>query len=169
MKRLEENQLICSGLSLHGVTDDKVNGYTSKGNDSSVFRFVSLVTDDQRKEKKLLLFSHQIPFFPTSDGRHNRKSISGLPLKQLPINIEVYSQTLTYCILVEFSTVICWTSPFIILGALGLFCCLVYFLWKILCHIMWRQTPYYVASDLGLRCLPMATGSQVRMGYQLEQ
>ena len=51
----------------------------------------------------------------------------------------------------------------------GSFLSLSLFLWKILCHIMWRQTPYYVASDLGLHCLPMTTGSQVRMDYQLEQ
>ena len=30
---------------------------------------------------------------------------------------------LTNCILVDSSTVICWTSPFVILGVLGLFCC----------------------------------------------
>ena len=30
---------------------------------------------------------------------------------------------LTYCILVDSSTVICWTSPFVILWVSGLFCC----------------------------------------------
>ena len=29
---------------------------------------------------------------------------------------------LTHCILIDFSTVICWMSPFIILGVSGLFC-----------------------------------------------
>ena len=31
-------------------------------------------------------------------------------------------QLLTHCILVDSSTVICWTSPVVILGVLGLFC-----------------------------------------------
>ena len=31
--------------------------------------------------------------------------------------------SLTHCILVDSSTVICWTSPFVILGVLHLFCC----------------------------------------------
>ena len=30
---------------------------------------------------------------------------------------------LTYCILVDSSTVICWMSSFVIFGVLGLFCC----------------------------------------------
>ena len=30
---------------------------------------------------------------------------------------------LTHCILVDFSTVICWTSSFIILGVSAVFCC----------------------------------------------
>ena len=29
---------------------------------------------------------------------------------------------ITYCILVDSSTVICWTNPFVILGVSGLFC-----------------------------------------------
>ena len=52
---------------------------------------------------------------------------------------------LTHCILVDSSTVICWKSPFIILGMSGLFYCFYF--------------------DLGLHCLPM-TGFQVRMGLR---
>ena len=40
-----------------------------------------------------------------------------------------------HCLLVVSSTVICWTSLFVILGVSGL------------CHV--------VASDLGLHCLPL--------------
>ena len=32
------------------------------------------------------------------------------------------SSKFTHCILVDSSTVICWTSPFVILGVSGLFC-----------------------------------------------
>ena len=38
---------------------------------------------------------------------------------QLP---RVATYSLTQCILVDSSTVICWTSPFVILGVSGLFC-----------------------------------------------
>ena len=31
-------------------------------------------------------------------------------------------QHLTYCILLDSSTVVCWVSPFVILRVLGLFC-----------------------------------------------
>ena len=33
------------------------------------------------------------------------------------------NQPLTFCMLVDSSTVICWTSPFVILGVLSVFCC----------------------------------------------
>ena len=61
---------------------------------------------------------------------------------------------LTYCVLVDSSTVICWTSPFVILG------CQIYvvaFLWKILLadNIDSEQTPHDLTSDLGLHRLPM--------------
>ena len=35
----------------------------------------------------------------------------------------MYFLGLTHCILVDSSTVICWTSPFVILGVSDLFCC----------------------------------------------
>ena len=57
------------------------------------------------------------------------------------------------------STVICWTSPFAILGVLGLFCCFYSISDGKSCLIAKNvdpnQTPHYVASDLGLHCLPM--------------
>ena len=65
---------------------------------------------------------------------------------------------LTHCILVDSSTVICWTSIFIILGVLGLFCHFhSIFRWKILLaeNVDPDQMTHYVASDLGLRCSPM--------------
>ena len=66
---------------------------------------------------------------------------------------------LTHCILVDSSTVICWMSPFVILGVWGLFWC---FYSIFLLKIMLATTvdpdlaPHYVASDLGLHCLPLA-------------
>ena len=64
---------------------------------------------------------------------------------------------LTHCILVDLSTIICWTSPFVILG------CRVYVVGSILFlmetyanKVDADQTPHYVASGPGLRCLHMA-------------
>ena len=54
---------------------------------------------------------------------------------------------------------ICWTIPFIILGVSGLyFVLLFYFFMKNLLanNIDPEQMPHYVASDLGLCCLPMS-------------
>ena len=66
---------------------------------------------------------------------------------------------LTLCILVDASTFICWTSPFVILAVSGLFCrfYLFIFFWKILLVKTADpyQTPHFVASDLGLHCLSM--------------
>ena len=64
---------------------------------------------------------------------------------------------LTHCILVDFSTFICWTNPFVILGVSGLLLLLFYFGWKILLAntVDPDQMPPYVASDLGLHCLPV--------------
>ena len=64
----------------------------------------------------------------------------------------------------DFSTVICWTNPFVILGVSGLFCrfCSIFipFLMEIRVCKQCRnvdpdQTSNYVASDLGLHGLPM--------------
>ena len=38
------------------------------------------------------------------------------------IHLKLNGYTLTHCILIDSSTVICWTSPFAILGVSGLFC-----------------------------------------------
>ena len=65
---------------------------------------------------------------------------------------------LTHCILIDSSTVACSTSPLVILGVSGLFLSfLLYFRWKILLAncVDPDQMPHYVASDLGLNCLPM--------------
>ena len=62
----------------------------------------------------------------------------------------------TQLIQVDPFTAICWTSPFVILGVSGL---------HVFCHcysisfygnsVSPDQTPHYMASDLGLQCLPM--------------
>ena len=36
--------------------------------------------------------------------------------------VKEYPYTLTHCILVDSSTVVCWTSSFVIFGVSGLFC-----------------------------------------------
>ena len=58
----------------------------------------------------------------------------------------------------DYSTIICWMSSFVTLGVPGLFCCFYsIFDGKILLakNVDPDQTPHYVASDLGLHCLPM--------------
>ena len=70
--------------------------------------------------------------------------------------------------LVDFSTVTCWMSPFVILGVSELFCSFKYILMEILLakNVDPYQMPLYVASDLGLQCLLMTflRGFQVKMG-----
>ena len=52
----------------------------------------------------------------TLDAYHGRK-ITTQQEQQLTTG-----SILTHCILVDSSTVKCWTDPFVILGVLGLFC-----------------------------------------------
>ena len=86
--------------------------------------------------------------------------------------MEVFQYTLVHYIQVDPSTVIYWTSPFVILGMSGLFCRFYSILWKILLtnSADLNQTPHYVASDLGLHCLPLTlfTDFQVRMGNLID-
>ena len=65
--------------------------------------------------------------------------------------------SLTHCILVDSSTDICWMSPFVILRCWIYFVAVFYFWWKILFanNVDPDQMPHYVASDLGLHCLPV--------------
>ena len=69
---------------------------------------------------------------------------------------------LTHCVQVDSSNVICWMSQFVVLGVSGLF----YHFYSIFDGKRWGQTLlantvdadqmlHYVASDLGLHCLPM--------------
>ena len=74
--------------------------------------------------------------------------------------------SLTHCILVDSSVVICWMSPSVILGVLDLFCpfySIFDFRWKILLanNTDPDQMPHYVASELANDSL---TDFQVRMG-----
>ena len=66
---------------------------------------------------------------------------------------------LTHCILVDSSTVSCLTTPFVILGLSGLFCRFLFLMENSVCKHFYSvdpdQMPHYVASDLGLHCLPM--------------
>ena len=58
-----------------------------------------------------------------------------------------------HCSLVDFSTLIYWKSPFATKGVLGVICSTQ----KLLLANSGDpdQMPHYVASDLGLHCLPM--------------
>ena len=61
---------------------------------------------------------------------------------------------LAHFILVDSSTVICWTSPFVILGVSGLFC-RFYSIFDGKSCFSKQCRPCNVASDLGLHCLLM--------------
>ena len=72
-----------------------------------------------------------------------------------PLHLELF---LAHCILVDTSTVICWVSPFVILGVSGQFCHFYFiFAGKILLAntVDPDQRPHHVVSDLGLHYLPM--------------
>ena len=61
-------------------------------------------------------------------------------------------------ITVDYSTIRCWMSPFVLLGLSGSILLLqFYFGWKLLLanSLDPDQMPNYVASDLGLQFLPM--------------
>ena len=70
--------------------------------------------------------SAQLSIFITSGpGRHflgKSRSFALLCFALSAVFSSLSLLVLTYCILVDFSTVICWTSPFFILGVSGLFC-----------------------------------------------
>ena len=70
------------------------------------------------------------------------------------LSLIIYSFTLTRYILVDSSTVICWTGPFVILGCQV---CFITTRWKIRLanNVDPDQMPHDVASDLGLHCLPV--------------
>ena len=63
---------------------------------------------------------------------------------------------LTRSILVDSSTVICWTSPLVILGVSGLFCRFQsIFMENSVNSVDPDQTQHYVMSDLGQHCFPV--------------
>ena len=66
-----------------------------------------------------------------------------------------WNQLLTYYIQLDSSTVICWTSSFVILGVLSVFCSFYsIFDGKSVSNSEDSdQMPHYAASDLGLDCL----------------
>ena len=63
----------------------------------------------------------------------------------------------THCILVDSSSVMSWTSLFVTSGVSGLYCHFYFIFSGILLanNIDHDRMPHYVASDLGLHCLPM--------------
>ena len=62
---------------------------------------------------------------------------------------------LAHNILMDSSNVICWTSPFVTLGVMGLFCGFNSIFDGKSCYVDPDQTPYYMESNLGLHCLPI--------------
>ena len=81
---------------------------------------------------------------------------------------QIYEECFTHCILVDSSTLKCWTSPFVILGVWVYFVAFILFLMENPVSKRSRpdQMPHDVASDLGLRCLPMTflMGFQTKLG-----
>ena len=85
--------------------------------------------------------------------------------KSIGLNWLKHMNSLTHCIMVDSSVVICWTSLFVILASI--LSLLLYFCWEILFanKVNPDQTPHYVASNRGLHCLIYHfTGFQVRIG-----
>ena len=94
------------------------------------------------------------------------KSISWVAFKYI-----THLSTL-YTSLVDSSTTICWTSPFVILRGVGsILSLLFYFWWKILIAktVDPDQTPHHVASDLGFSLFADGpfTGFHVKMGQHI--
>ena len=73
------------------------------------------------------------------------------------VKVTVVGRSLTHCTLMDSSTVICWMSPFFVLGVSGLFCCIFDGNFILLANNTDPdQTSHYVASDLGQHSLPMS-------------
>ena len=71
----------------------------------------------------------------------------------LRVFVPTITVTLTHSMLVDSSAFICWTSPCAILGV-SVYC--VAFIVTLLANkVDPEQTPHYVASVLGLHCLPL--------------
>ena len=114
---------------------EKEKSNTFKESKSSLFIFMSLLHRGLCKSRRICFF--MINFFLPKNrllfewlfcpwkqigSRKSQKSPPHTPFKMIEIR-EVYPYTLTHCTLVDSSTDICWTSPFVILGVWDLFWC----------------------------------------------
>ena len=83
----------------------------------------------------------------------------------------IYLMYLTHCILVDSSTVICWTSPFVIIGVSGYFVAFILFLMENSdskqCRPRSDATWCGTWSGSALFASDPFTGFQVKMGYRL--
>ena len=73
------------------------------------------------------------------------------------VNVGVgWGWNLAHCIRVVSSSVICWTSPFVILGGWVYFVIFILFLMEnpVTNNLDPAQMPHNVASELALQCLP---------------
>ena len=111
---------------------------------------------------------------PTGNDHKNENDRVASPTTQLhwtllPSNLQKSACSLIHCILVDSSTVICWTSPFVVLWV-SFLSLLFYFSWKTLLASIVDpdQMSHYVASDLGLHCLTM-TWKEWDMGICFQQ
>ena len=100
------------------------------------------------------------PHIRTDGYNEESQHVSDLEIRKIVAELSskpclVGNTALTHCILVDSSTVIYWTSLFVILGVLGCFYSI--FDGKILLanNADPDQMPHDVASDLDLHCLPL--------------
>ena len=90
--------------------------------------------------------------------QQNNKAIRAVRKVSTFSEVGCHTLAMTRFILVDFSTVIYWRSPFIIRGSSGLF-----YRFYIIFNEKWEEkntvdsdlTSHHVASDLGQHCLPM--------------
>ena len=72
-------------------------------------------------------------------------------IKPLPFLTRLLLLTITHCIQVDSSTVICWMHPLVILGVSGLILSLLFYFWRkilLASSVDPDQMPHDVASDL---------------------
>ena len=102
-----------------------IHGYNFRGSNSAIFIFASFFNWESTLKGKILILEEKV--FPIradllSSWDSNRKPWKLFPFASMAEKREIYPFALTHCILLDSSTVICWMSPFVILGVSGLLC-----------------------------------------------
>lgn len=109
------------------------------------------ILDFQSSHLCPILISHIYPIYKFSVSAYSYLfSVPDTLSSYLYQTLSLYIRFLTQSILVNSFSVMCWTSPFVTLEKLGLFCRFYSFWWKILLtNIVYpKQTPHYVAPKL---------------------